>query len=322
MNALSRSAMTVRASSPQPLLDPSEMVNPRNPRDYLAHPLSPEVASWPAMLGKEERILPAYLASKISGHDGAVVELGCYLGGSTAAILEGLGGLRADINPQVHSYDLFRANDYMLDHSLKNFGILSGDSFEGVFRSLLGDRIRHVAIHPGDILQAEWTGGEIKLLYVDMLWSWETNAHVMKTFYPHLGPGSWLIHQDYVYSAYPWLPITMEWLVSEGYFTFQYFAEYSTVAFRCEKSLGDPAAYSDARISLESDTMLELLQRSADRFTGYPRALLTLAKAHFLCAKGDKAAADEIAARVEKSASHPFVSHHLQMFSKPAPSLS
>jgi hypothetical protein len=203
---------------------PDDMVQPTNDRSYLKHKISTRAENHPAMLGKEERILPSCLAKQTANAAGNIVELGCYLGGSTICLLDGLeqgGVLGKAEGPLLHSYDLFVANEYMIDHTLRSFGVASGDSFERVFRELLGDWAPHVATHAGDIREQKWTGGPIKLLYVDILWSWETNQHVFEQFYRALSPGSWLIHQDYVYSSYPWLPVTMEWLVSEGYFSFK-----------------------------------------------------------------------------------------------------
>lgn len=294
----------------------AELVSPPNDRTFMQHAVAKRVRTHPAMLGKPERILPSFLARQVAGHAGAVVELGCYLGGSTVAILDGLdqgGALRHGAGPLIHSYDLFVANEYMVDHSLRALGVEAGGSFEGAFRQLLGDQARFVSVHAGDVLQETWTGGPIKLLYVDILWSWATNQHVIDQFYRALVPGSWLVHQDYIYSMYPWLPITMEWMVERGYFSFVSFAEHSTVAFRCERS---PAELTDDfRIETETDAEEKdaLVARSAARFRGYPAALLQLSRATQRIRTGDNALARRIVEEVQAAWSHPFVEHHVAM---------
>jgi hypothetical protein len=291
-----------------------ELVSPSNDRRYLKHRVSDRVTQHPAMLGKEERILPSFLAKQCAGERGAIVELGCYLGGSTVAILDGLeqaGALETGNGIEMHSYDLFRANEYMLDHSLRTSGVKEGESFEHVFRDLLSDWAPHVQAHAGNILEEKWRGGRIKLLYVDILWSWETNQHVFNQFYRALEPGSWLIHQDYVYSSYPWLPVTMEWLVERGYFSFRYFAEHSTVAFRCEKSPVDLEAHLDFQDMVPPSAKRDLLERSASRFRGYPSALLKLAIATLNAREGDRSKARSIIDAVKSEYSHPFVTHHV-----------
>jgi len=293
-----------------------DMVHPANNRSYLKHKISARVENHPAMLGKEERILPSYLAKQIANNKGSIVELGCYLGGSTICLLDGLeqaGALDNAREPLVHSYDLFLANDYMIDHTLRSFGIANGDSFEPVFRELLGDRAHHITTHAGDIREQRWTGGPIKLLYVDILWSWETNQHVFDQFYRALVPGSCLIHQDFVYSSYPWLPITMEWLVSEGYFSFNHFAEHSTVAFRCERSLRDIPLVFRIEDEIPEEKKLELLRKSAARFHGYPAALLRLSEAVYLLRTGDREAAVSVIEEVESNHDHEYARYHLRI---------
>jgi len=294
----------------------NELVNPPNDRRYLRHKVSNKVLSHPAMLGLEERVLPSFLAKATARHPGAIVELGCYLGGSTVALLDGLnkaGTLSAKRGPYVHSYDLFVANDYMLDHTLRSSGIKAGESFEHVYREILGDWAPLVEVHAGDIREEVWSGDPIKLLYVDILWSWETNQHVFEQFYRAMVPGSWLLHQDFVYSSYPWLPVTMEWLVQNGYFSFRYFAEHSTVAFRCEKELTDIAKGFDFGRSLGQEEKNELLQKSANRFRGYPKALLQLSRAVLSIHDGETAMARTIVEGVERRCDHPFAKHHVQM---------
>lgn len=291
-----------------------DLVTPANDRRYLRHEVSGRVLSHPAMLGSEERVLPSFLAKCSSRRPGAVVELGCYLGGSTVALLDGLmqgGVFGVERAPCVHSYDLFVANEYMLDHTLRSSGVKAGESFEHVYREAMGNWAKYVDVHAGDIRNELWSGDPIKLLYVDILWSWETNQHVFEQFYRAMVPGSWLVHQDFVYSAYPWLPITMEWLVRKGYFSFRSFAEHSTVAFRCRKSLRSIPQGLDFRRSIDENEKRILLDRAARRFRGYPAALLRLSRAVLDIQEGKSANARSIVEDVKRQHAHPFVNHHV-----------
>jgi hypothetical protein len=221
----------------------ARMIDPPSDMSYNNYQLPDAVYLHPAMLGPEERQLAAHVAREACALPGARVELGCYIGGSTVSILDGLrqaGALAGPPGPRLHSYDLFVANQCMVDdYWLGYYGVKAGESFEPVFRSLLGDDARFVAIHPGDVCGETWTSGPISLLYVDCLWSWRANTHVLNHFYRHLVPGSWVLHQDFVYAYYPWLPVSMEWLTQQGYFSYQSYGEYCTVSFRCEKSLAN-----------------------------------------------------------------------------------
>jgi SAM-dependent methyltransferase/uncharacterized protein YbaR (Trm112 family) len=294
-----------------PTVPDQEMIFPKNNREFEQCGISDHVKNFPAMLGFEERQLPAHLARSVAAADGTMVELGCYLGGSTAALLEGalLGG--ADRNkrgPLLHSYDLFVANDYMVDHSLKEHGVKTGESFVHVFKRLLGANVRYVETHPGDIRAEVWQGGPISLLYVDILWGWDINRRVIGQFYTALRPGSRLIHQDYIYSFYPWLPVSMEWLVGRGYFSFESFAKNSTVSFLCEKS-PDADACADFENFSTADKCA-LLRRSQSRFTGYPRELLRLSEAVLIAGAGASTKAWEMLGEIKNGSDDSYVQHH------------
>ena len=76
-----------------------------NNRLYAGFPISSRVQSLPAMLGVDERILPANAAHTTRAMEGSLVELGCYLGGSTHSILDGLAQDQPLSEPAMHSYD-------------------------------------------------------------------------------------------------------------------------------------------------------------------------------------------------------------------------
>lgn len=293
-----------------------DLLHPEKDRAFLSHSVSDRVHHHPAMLGAEERQLPAYISASMAERPGTIVELGCYLGGSTVAILDGLnhcGKLGPEPRKAIHSYDLFRANEFMVEHSLAPFGIASGESFRPAFSELLGDWSPYVEVHEGDILDETWPAEPIKLLYVDILWSWETNQHVFDQFYRRLEKGSWLIHQDYVYSAYPWLPISMEWLVENGYFAFRSFARHSTVSFECLRSPGEVEQNFSFNQELSLSEKRRLLQKAVSRFSGYPQALLRLADGVMLAHLGETRQASACVREVERSYTHPFVADHVKM---------
>jgi Methyltransferase domain len=292
----------------------NDLVNPQNNRGYENFKVSKSVQRHPAMLGLQERQLPAFLASLVSKKQGSFVELGCYLGGSTVCLLDGLRQAKCleGTQPWIDSYDLFIANDYMVEHSLGQFDVNSGQPFDSVFVSLLGKDAQWVKVHKGDIREESWSGTPISLLYVDILWSWDVNQHVIKNFYRYLSPGSWLIHQDYIYSFYPWLPISMEFLVREKFFSYQHFAEHSTVSFRCEKPL-DASVLAMNFQQFSYDEKLFLLNQASDRFAGYPQALLELSAAMLMVEYNLLDQADRQIEKVQSQHENSFVEYHAQM---------
>jgi len=66
-------------------------------------------AAVPSMLATRERRLYVWLTSRWARGAGAVVDLGCFVGGSTACLAQGLA--LAGHASRVDAYDRFRAND-------------------------------------------------------------------------------------------------------------------------------------------------------------------------------------------------------------------
>jgi hypothetical protein len=247
---------------------------------WKTFPLSRKALEYPAMLGEEERRVLAFLACHLASTTGKIVDLGCYLGGSTTALVDGVrqSGVACDFSdPIVVSYDLFIANEVMVQHSLGRFGVKCGESFYPVFRDQLGDDAAYVSAVPGDIRLQRWGARPIDLLFVDILWDWNINQHVIAQFYSALIPGrSVVAHQDYIYSWYPWLPISMEYFCERGYFEFGDLAKCSTVIFKAKRPLDEAALAIDFQRDLTLESKEKLVLRSAQRFSGYPRALLEL----------------------------------------------
>jgi len=90
-----------------------------------------EIHSVPTMLSPEEQALLYTLARDHAGGEGAIVDAGCFLGGSSVALLAGVRD-RAEpwSGPPVASYDCFRVEEYTLERYFSDMpGVRVGDSF-------------------------------------------------------------------------------------------------------------------------------------------------------------------------------------------------
>src|SRR6266513_4378276 len=166
----------------------------------------------PTMLSKLERRL-LYSLARDYACEGAIVDAGSFLGGSTAALLAGVRD-RADpwTGPPVASYDLFQLDEYMVPKFFADDRSLQlGDSFRRRFDAHVARfDVPHV-VHEGDITKLGWAGGPIDVLFLDVLKSWEINDAVLRDFFPSLVPGrSVIVHQDYGSGWLPWIPISVE----------------------------------------------------------------------------------------------------------------
>ena len=103
----------------------------------LATPFEPP-ASIPTMLTPRELNYLRWLASSLPG-EGRIVELGCFLGGSTAALLDGRRA-NAGLSDPVLTYDAFNIEGKVtpdLGAWLESCGVTPGRSFRPRFDALV-----------------------------------------------------------------------------------------------------------------------------------------------------------------------------------------
>jgi hypothetical protein len=132
--------------------------------------LPADVQEVATMLSLEERKLLYALAREYAGEDAAIVDGGCFLGGSTVALLAGVRD-----RPQP-----WRGPPV----ELRQVG--------GSFRPALGRErsrfgIPHV-VHEGDIVHIAWSGGPIDVLFLGVVKSWKINDAVLRDFFPFSFP--------------------------------------------------------------------------------------------------------------------------------------
>jgi hypothetical protein len=163
-----------------------------------------------SLLSGHERQMCYWLAREWYSGQGAIVDLGSFLGSSTVSFAAGLAD-RDEPNGHVHAYDLFQVSRDEETQRLLNKQ--EGDSFLEEFHETIRGYEDRVTVNAGDIKQFPWKGGPIEILFVDLAKSWEMNEYIIQSFFPFLIPGkSLLIHQDFGNSWNPWLPVSMGYL--------------------------------------------------------------------------------------------------------------
>lgn len=143
---------------------------------------------------------------------GAVVDLGSWLGSTTATMAMGLSAnpRRAVRNTVIDAYDEFRWDPRFDYHSppTKLGPYKEGDSFRPEFELVVARWRERIVVHEGDLLQERWSGGPIELMLVDAMKTWELATHIVRHFYPALLPGTgYVIHQDFSHCFTPWIPL-------------------------------------------------------------------------------------------------------------------
>jgi hypothetical protein len=277
-------------------------------RPWRGVTLPPDAVGIPTMLSKAERRVLYSLARDYAGGDAAIVDAGCFLGGSTAALLAGVRDRPERWSgPPVESYDLFRVEAYTIEKFFRGDpSVRVGDSFRPRFDD---DAARfdvpHV-VHEGDITELGWVGGPIDVLFLDVLKSWEINDAVLRDFFPSLLPGrSVIVHQDYAWGDTPWIPITVE-LMRDSLLLIDWM-EWGSHVFFVERELpGD--VLENGVGGLELDTKLRLMDEAVARAEGWVQGVLEISRCFLLAERdGPDAALAEIASIGERHLHHGFV---------------
>jgi SAM-dependent methyltransferase len=238
----------------------------------------------PTMLVPDELRLLNYLADDYYTGQGAIVDAGCFLGGSTVALADGLRrNLRRRWAPEtklIHSFDRFEIEEWTLDTYFP--AARSGESFRSMFDRNIAPYAALVEVHAGDVCSFPWNGGPIEILFIDIAKHWTVCDWVTWQFFPRLIPGrSVVIQQDYLYHHWvAWLHVTMEYY--SDYFQVLCDTEINSVAFLCTGNIPEHVLREHTVESLSTSEKIELMDRAANRFTGAKRELLESAKRHFL----------------------------------------
>src|SRR5919201_4761696 len=230
------------------------------------------------MLSKAERRLLYWLARNYAAGDGAIVDAGCFLGGSTAALLAGVRDrAEAWAGPPVESYDLFRVEAFTIPKFFRDQPVSVGESFRPRFDAHVARfDVPHV-VHEGDITKIGWSGGPIDILFLDVLKSWEINDAVLRDFFPSLVPGrSIIVHQDYGWADTPWIPITVE-LMRDSLVLIDWM-EWGSHVFFVERELPTHVIAEGVR-NLDLDRRFELIDRAVARSEGWIRGMIEISRA-------------------------------------------
>ena len=156
----------------------------------------------------EQHWLRTYAARRYRG-DGAIVDLGCFLGATTIALAQGL-----DLNPKakrkrIDAYDLFVWGEgfetWAKGREME--GVLTaGASFLPEFLKRTEPWRDYIVVHQEDLSQTRWENGPIEFLFVDAMKNPATANAIASTFFPDLIAGrSYLAHQDFPHAYTPWV---------------------------------------------------------------------------------------------------------------------
>lgn len=193
------------------------------------HPQSPWNAdpfpgpfTVPTMLTPQEINYLHWLARQHCRGLGRIVELGCFLGGSTMALAT---GLKANIHgarrlgPML-TYDSFEMDGVAAAMPMHTYR--AGERFRPLFDIHLRDHLADVEVREGWVPrdlpvedEAEFYPEQapVEVLFIDVAKDWLVHSTILRCFGRHLIPGkSVVVQQDYKYYFGHWIPLHMHQL--------------------------------------------------------------------------------------------------------------
>jgi hypothetical protein len=275
-------------------------------RPWREAALPADAVGIPTMLSKAERRLLYSLARDYAKDDAAIVDAGCFLGGSSAALLAGIRDRPTTWSgPPVTSYDLFRVEAFTVPKFFRDQPVQVGESFRPRYDAHVARfDVPHV-VHEGDITEIGWDGGPIDVLFLDVLKSWQINDAVLRDFFPSLVPGrSVIVHQDYGWGDTPWIPITVE--LMRDSLTLVDWLEWGSHVFLVEQEL--PADVIENGVSgLDFDKKLTLIEEATARAEGWVQGMLEVSHAVLVAERDVDRALAELASVQERHPLHGLV---------------
>ena len=160
------------------------------------------------MLTREEMHMLAWIA-QFSPLNGAIIDLGAFLGGSTISLSYGLA--QAKKIDKVYSYDKWIIDEINKFRFLykKGHGFYAGSDAFPVFKKFTNIYEDYIISYKGNILDQNWHNQSISILFIDLSKTLDINDHIIKVFFEYLVPGSIIIQQNFLFFRNPWLYPTM-----------------------------------------------------------------------------------------------------------------
>jgi hypothetical protein len=189
-------------------------------------------ADIPGMVSPDEIAFFSESAARCLGKEGAIVDLGCWLGSTSIALAQGIlsHGPDAGSQDKVLGIDLFVWEEWMpadIPHCLYR----PGESFLPEARRVVRDHgSGRVELVQADLTLYEWKSGAIKILLVDAMKSENLARQIARNFYPSLITGGLLIHQDFNHYYTTWIHL-LQYRLRRYFRLFRNVVGSATVAF-------------------------------------------------------------------------------------------
>ena len=218
----------------------------------LPKPIVPRV---PCMMTKSELRYLYWLASQVYTGQGAIVEIGTWLGGSAGYLATGLKDSGIN-NAQLYCIDRFYWRPIEIEKAHgQNFPVnlqQNKQDTSEIVKKYLTSIYPKVSILKTSIKDLTWNATPIEILHIDAPKDLGTFSMVLKRLSPFLIPGvSIVVLQDFFYPAFAALPILMGMLSAQFKFVHIPYEQGSTASFIFQQHLDLKKDLTISRLSDE-----------------------------------------------------------------------
>lgn len=161
----------------------------------------------PSMMQTDEVLYLYWLAREGAPTEGAIVELGPWLGAGTGALAQGVMDRPRDTpRTKIHVFDRFVWTPYAAKF-LPDVPLRAGDDMEHIFHEHTRRWADLIVTHTGELDTATWPADKtISILFIDAPDTADLMKNVWRTFGPALRPGSIVVFQDYKHYMGAFIP--------------------------------------------------------------------------------------------------------------------
>lgn len=224
------------------------------------------VIDFPGMIDHHERTFLYNLAKYQYTGEGAIIDIGTFLGAAANALAEGLkANSSVELSKCIHAYEIAICDGMHLDcfasmdiSSAKT--LKQGDSYEFLIRDLLAKHSDVLDIHIQDIMKVNGFDDKIEIIFYDGIKHYLKDWAAFKSFAPKFIVGKTIvIQQDYFYERAIHLKIRQNMLA-------EYFeclgAVSSSVVYKYVKEIPEEMFVHDPLLDLSEPQIIDLLNES------------------------------------------------------------
>lgn len=236
------------------LLDDSSNATTKDKREWLV-----------GMTTIHEQRWYTHIAKELAHMDGAIVDLGSWMGSTAISLAKGVRDAGTTGNGREKM--VYAIDRYLWEPWMDSYGkhlhcdYVPGDSFLPEVRQRLRLSGLSVTAVQADLTKYTWDGGDIAILLVDAMKSKQLCTAIALEFYPKLLVGGVVIHQDFKHFYCPWIHM-LQYRLKDFFVHVHDVPSSGTTSFKLVKAIPGPVLQDVFAQEVQDEHMSDAIQHS------------------------------------------------------------